>query len=114
MIRARKAAKKTQEDVAKAMHTNTSAVGRLEMSGGKRHHSPSLATLRRYAHAVGCKEKHTVNLIFFDNSRISQRGYPEGVVLRILQSAHNEKTIKNCLTSTKGLALQGFYMRIGI
>lgn len=54
MIKARKAAKKTQADVAKAMHTNTSVVGRLEMSGGKRQHSPSLATLRRYARAVGC------------------------------------------------------------
>lgn len=64
---------KAQEDAAKAMHTNTSAVGRLEMSGGKRHHSPSLATLRRYAHAVGCdvrikffpKKKSTQLILFF-------------------------------------------------
>ncbi len=57
MIKARLAAKKTQAHVAKAMQTTTSAVGRLEAAGGKHQHSPSLATLKRYAHAVDCDLK---------------------------------------------------------
>lgn len=57
MIKARRAAHKTQADIAKLMHTTTSVVGRLETGGGKKHHSPSLATLRRYARAVGCDLK---------------------------------------------------------
>lgn len=43
----------TQEQVAEAMGTSTSVVGRLETGGGKNnYHSPTLATLRRYAHAL--------------------------------------------------------------
>lgn len=45
---------KTQEEIAKAMGTTTSAIGRLETGGGKHKHSPTLATLRKYAHALGC------------------------------------------------------------
>ncbi len=41
----------TQEEVAAHMGTTKSAVSRLE--GGK--HSPSVATLDRYAKAVGCE-----------------------------------------------------------
>jgi len=44
----------TQEDVAKAMGTTTSAIGRLETGGGKQKHSPTLATLRKYANALNC------------------------------------------------------------
>jgi len=36
------------------MGTKTPAVARLEAGGGSRRHSPSVATLRKYAHAVGC------------------------------------------------------------
>jgi ribosome-binding protein aMBF1 (putative translation factor) len=57
MIRAREKAGKTQEDVAKAMKTSTSVIGRLESSGGKNHHSPTLQTLRKYAQAIGCDLK---------------------------------------------------------
>ena len=57
MIKARQASHKTQADIAKAMGTTTSVVGRLETGGGKHQHSPSLATLRRYAHAIGCNLK---------------------------------------------------------
>lgn len=53
MISARIKAKKTQEDIAKAMGTSTSVVGRLETAGGRKHHSPTLATLLRYANALG-------------------------------------------------------------
>lgn len=48
----------TQADVAEAMHTSRTTVARIESCGGKeRHASPSLNTLRRYAHAVGCTLK---------------------------------------------------------
>lgn len=42
----------TQDAVAERMGTTKSAVSRLE-SAGK--HAPSLATLKRYAEAVGCE-----------------------------------------------------------
>jgi DNA-binding XRE family transcriptional regulator len=44
---------KTQEEVARNMGTTTSVVGRLETGGGKSH-SPTLATLRKYAQALDC------------------------------------------------------------
>ena len=57
MLRARLKAGKSQEDVAKVMHTSTSVVGRLETGGGKHQHSPTVETLRKYAHALGCELK---------------------------------------------------------
>jgi len=51
MLSARTRAGLTQEAVAERMETTKSAVSRLE-SAGK--HAPSLATLKKYAHAVGC------------------------------------------------------------
>ena len=51
MLKARFRAKLTQEAVAERMGTTKSAVSRLE-SANK--HTPSLATLKRYAEAVGC------------------------------------------------------------
>jgi DNA-binding XRE family transcriptional regulator len=51
MLMARSKSGLTQEVVAKIMGTSKSAVSRLE-SAGK--HSPSLATLKKYAKAVGC------------------------------------------------------------
>ncbi|MDD5234441.1 MAG: helix-turn-helix transcriptional regulator [Syntrophales bacterium] len=51
MLTARSKSGLTQEDVAKLMGTTKSAISRLE-SAGK--HAPSLSTLKRYAHAVGC------------------------------------------------------------
>jgi transcriptional regulator with XRE-family HTH domain len=53
--RARRHAGLTQAEVAKRMRTKTPAVARLEAGGGSRRHSPSLATLRKYADAVGCR-----------------------------------------------------------
>ena len=57
LVDARKRAKKTQAQVAMEMGTTASAVARLEAGGGKKKHSPSLSTLRRYAKAVGCDLK---------------------------------------------------------
>lgn len=54
MLRARKAAGLTQEEIALRMGTKAPAVTRLENSLGSQKHSPSLATLRKYADAVGC------------------------------------------------------------
>jgi DNA-binding XRE family transcriptional regulator len=52
MLKARSRAGLTQDAVAELMGTTKSAVSRLE-SAGK--HAPSLATLKRYAKAVGCE-----------------------------------------------------------
>jgi DNA-binding XRE family transcriptional regulator len=52
MLKARARAGLTQDVVAERMGTTKSAISRLE-SAGK--HAPSLATLKRYASAVGCE-----------------------------------------------------------
>ena len=52
-LKARAAAGITQAEVAERIGTTQSAIARLESGGGK--HSPSLATLRKYAHALGCR-----------------------------------------------------------
>ena len=54
MLKARARAGLTQDAVAERMGTTKSAVSRLEAVGK---HTPSLATLRRYADAVGCDLK---------------------------------------------------------
>ena len=51
MLKARAAAGLSQADVAARIGTTQSAVARLESPSAK--HSPSLATLRRYASALG-------------------------------------------------------------
>ncbi len=40
--------------IAKNLHTTTSAISRLENSGGKKRHSPTIETLRKYAKALNC------------------------------------------------------------
>jgi transcriptional regulator with XRE-family HTH domain len=55
LLQARQRAGLTQAEVAERMGTMTPAVARLENGGGKEHHSPSVATLRKYAKAVGCR-----------------------------------------------------------
>ena len=52
MLKTRSRAGLTQDAVAERMGTTKSAISRLE-SAGK--HAPSLATLKRYASAVGCE-----------------------------------------------------------
>jgi transcriptional regulator with XRE-family HTH domain len=55
LLNARLAARLTQAEVAERMRTKVPAVSRLESAGGRRTHSPSLTTLRKYAEAVGCR-----------------------------------------------------------
>lgn len=52
MLKARSRAGLTQDVVAERMGTTKSAISRLEAAGK---HTPSLATLKRYAAAVGCE-----------------------------------------------------------
>ena len=52
-LKARAAAGVTQAEVAERIGTTQSAVARLESGRGK--HSPSIATLEKYAHALGCR-----------------------------------------------------------
>src|SRR6266480_3281733 len=54
LLRARQRAGLTQAEVARRMGTMTPAIARLEGGGGSKRHSPSIATLRKYANAVGC------------------------------------------------------------
>lgn len=60
LVSARKKAGLTQEDVAERMGTKAPAVARLETGGGRLKHSPSLSTLKKYALAVGCDLKITL------------------------------------------------------
>lgn len=53
MLRARQDAGLSQAEVAERMGTKREAVARLESSLASGKHSPSLATLQKYAHAVG-------------------------------------------------------------
>lgn len=52
-LKARAIAGVTQAEVAERIGTTQSAVARLESGRGK--HSPSIATLQKYAHALGCR-----------------------------------------------------------
>ena len=51
MLKARAKAGLTQDAVAERMGTTKSVISRLEAAG---RHAPSLATLKKYAAAVGC------------------------------------------------------------
>ena len=55
LLAARKDAGLTQADVAARMGVSQPVLARIESSLGSRKHSPSLATLRRYAAACGKK-----------------------------------------------------------
>lgn len=55
ILKARLDSGKTQEEIAKKMNTTKSAVSRFENSGGKKKHSPTLETLRKYAKALDCE-----------------------------------------------------------
>jgi len=52
-LKARAALGITQAEIAERVGTTQSAIARLESGSGK--HSPSLATLQKYAHALGCR-----------------------------------------------------------
>jgi DNA-binding XRE family transcriptional regulator len=53
LLDARKTAGLTQDELAQRMGTTKSAVSRLEASLRDERHSPSFATLKKYAHACG-------------------------------------------------------------
>jgi DNA-binding XRE family transcriptional regulator len=55
LLAARQEAGLTQEALAERMGTTKSAISRLEASFRNERHSPSFATLKRYAHACGKK-----------------------------------------------------------
>jgi hypothetical protein len=55
LLTARKLAGLTQEQLAQRMGTTKSAISRLEASLRNDKHSPSFATLKKYAHACGKK-----------------------------------------------------------
>jgi DNA-binding XRE family transcriptional regulator len=54
LLAARRRVGLTQAQVAERMGVKQSALARIETSLTSRKHSPSLATLRKYAAAIGC------------------------------------------------------------
>ncbi len=61
LLLARQRAGLTQAEVAEKMGTKPPAVTRLETALSDQKHSPTIATLKKYAKAVGCKlEIHLV------------------------------------------------------
>ena len=67
VLRARAEAGLTQAEVAERIGTTQSAVARLESPGGK--HSPSIATLQKYAKALG----YTVQVKLVKERRLTTR-----------------------------------------
>ena len=57
LLKARQKAGLTQAEVAERMGTKTPSIARLEAGGGSQKHSPSIATLRKYAKAINCHLK---------------------------------------------------------
>jgi ribosome-binding protein aMBF1 (putative translation factor) len=61
LLLARQRSGLTQAEVAEKMGTKPPAVTRLETALSDNRHSPTIATLKKYAQAVGCKlEVHLV------------------------------------------------------
>jgi len=54
MLKARRDAGMSQADIAERMGTKAPAITRLESSLTSGRHSPSIATLKKYAEAVNC------------------------------------------------------------
>lgn len=73
LLNARKRAGLTQEDVAERMGTTKSAISRLENSLREGKHSPSVATLKKYARA--CGKKLVVG--FAEMEKISPETFPD-------------------------------------
>jgi transcriptional regulator with XRE-family HTH domain len=72
VLKARAEAGLTQGEVAARVGTTQSAIARLESAQPK--HSPSIATLQRYAKALGCK----VEIRFVKDSRRRSRPLASG------------------------------------
>ena len=54
LLNARQKAGVSQAEIAKLMGTKAPAITRLESSLSNGKHSPSIATLKKYANALGC------------------------------------------------------------
>jgi transcriptional regulator with XRE-family HTH domain len=54
LLNARQKAGVSQAEIAKLMGTKAPAITRLESSLSSGKHSPSIATLKKYANALGC------------------------------------------------------------
>jgi transcriptional regulator with XRE-family HTH domain len=54
LLKARQKAGLSQADIAELMGTKAPAITRLESSLTTGKHSPSIATLKKYAEALGC------------------------------------------------------------
>jgi transcriptional regulator with XRE-family HTH domain len=67
-LEARSAAGVTQAEIAERIGTTQSAIARLESGRGK--HSPSVATLQKYAHALGCR----LELRLINKTEIQKKG----------------------------------------
>jgi len=79
MLKARQEAGLTQAQVAERMGTKAPAVTRLESSLTSGKHSPSLATLRKYAQALGFRlEIHLVRAQSGPNTRLQRTGGTAG------------------------------------
>jgi len=58
VLKARKKAGITQQEVARRMHTSQAAVARIEgLAAGDVRHSPKISSLRKYAAALGLRLK---------------------------------------------------------
>lgn len=75
MLAARARAGLTQEAVADRMGTTKSAISRLEAAGK---HAPSVASLKRYAAAVGCTLKIELVPVTPKRRKAAQAGVAEG------------------------------------
>ena len=79
MLTARKEAGLNQSQVAELMGTKQTSITRLESALSAGDHSPSLATLKKYASAVGCHldirfvhNRSSVQLVRETNKDVSQ------------------------------------------
>ena len=63
LIKARKKANKTQNEVAKNMCTSQAMIARIENGFNEKRHSPTFSTIRKYAKAVDCRQQFSTNII---------------------------------------------------
>ncbi|OGT06014.1 MAG: hypothetical protein A2103_00550 [Gammaproteobacteria bacterium GWF2_41_13] len=70
LIKARKSARKTQQEVAEKMHTSQAVIARLESGFNGKYHSPTLGTIKKYANAVGCR----ISIKLIPKEKFQQQG----------------------------------------
>ena len=83
VLRARVEAGLTQAEVAARVGTTQSAIARLESAQAK--HSPSVATLQRYAEALGCRLE--IRLVRATRRRATRASVPGAAEPRTRRSA---------------------------